>query len=639
MTYQHDLKQVAPEPARRLQGQAVQSAALPYHTAVAGYDGRGAAREGANMMGRANNSLRPEEVYYFNHDEHDHASQEATHYQVLAPKSEDHQLAESHAPMCACDHKCKCKPACTYQIHACPCAPCLPQQSAGSCENAPPSRSFENARPEIQHAATGKLPERTNYPPRDARADHSLLLNVDRARQVTPHGLDKAEADRSFSNGKMPKQNPQATRAPRRKEVNVATTSTEPMPPKRQRAPTVNNSDLVYVPPAPTKTPARKQKDATPLALYGTNGSLSGQRYPTFNMKASLSKTGIPTPPVFATVSSTSGQDQSMEPIAQTLMQLSSNSSERKPRAVQPIPLSALRLNSPAPMSEIDEDEREERTPSPLSAPRQRRFRCNKTYAAITGEVLTSDGNIDEYHQLGPIVSDEPVDPPPATVTYPAIPRSTSAGLFNPGTYVSTVTQSFPSAQAGNPRDPEGSPGQGGVQREDWYDHGDGYEHAPTRHSSPATTRRGFPPPLPKPLPLPDFIAPRPATKQRYVSAGGNAKLEDRPEITDFVLSPSVTPGIAMQRDVLLQHLNNVPQFGTPTRSMTIGSPMPSRGSEEVLRVSSTRTSYEDGVDLTSTKRDRKESGSSQRIARFKRVFSFGKEGKDKDSKETSPGK
>ena len=60
-------------------------------------------------------------------------------------------------------------------------------------------------------------------------------------------------------------------------------------------------------------------------------------------------------------------------------------------------------------------------------------------------------------------------------------------------------------------------------------------------------------------LPLPDFIAPRPALKQRYVSAGGTAKLEDRPEIAgpDIV---HTTTGASIDREELYERLAD-PEF------------------------------------------------------------------------------
>lgn len=445
--------------------------------------------------------------------------------------------------------------------------------------------------------------------------------------------------DRSFGDGTLSRQESQPCGAPYSNDTAGGFTSAESLPTsRRKRAPTVNN-DLAYVPTAPKKTPSRRQKDPTPLGFYGTHGSLSGQRYPTFNVGPSLSQASLSPPPVFAAAPSTSGD---LDPIARTLLQLSSPHPVYATQVADPIFSATSRKSLSLTMFDSDEVEPRSRTPSPLAAQRQRKYQCNKTHALITGEDIKHYSESDEYPPIGP---DDAVDTPetsPGIVTYPAIPRSTSAGLFTPGVYTSTVTQSFPSAQTGNPREPENSPEQAHGVREDWYGHGRNIrsttdDSVPTRHSSPASGSGLFPPPLPPPLPLPDFIAPRPAIKQRYVSAGGTARLEDRPEIVDFTLPPSVTPGISMTRDLLLQRLESVPQFATPPRSLTIGSPIPIRGSEEALMDYSTRSSYESGQDQQSPKRNRKERSSSQRLARFKRVFSFGKDGKDKDGKEVSP--
>lgn len=436
--------------------------------------------------------------------------------------------------------------------------------------------------------------------------------------------------DRSVANATPVRQDLQRSKTPRPNDCDGGAVSAEPLQARRQRAPTVNN-DLVYVPPAPKKTPSRKQKDPIPLGFYGTHGSLSGQRYPKFNIGTASSQKGMPSPPVFAPAPGSSERDRVSEHVARTLAQLSAPHSAFPDEAAD----LATRTSLDYSMTMFGSDEVEPctRTPSPLSAPRQRRHQCNKTYAAITGEDVESYEDSDEHPTSA---NSEVVEDPARSsgkVTYPAIPRSTSAGLFSAGNYTSNVTQSFPTAQMGNPRDPEPILDQPRDPRDEWYDHGynirtNANDSVPTRHSSPASGSGGFAPPLPPPLPLPDFIAPRPATKQRYVSAGGTAKLEDRPEITGFVLPPRVTPGITMPRELLLQHLESTPQFATPPRSMTIGSPMLVRGSEEVMD-SSTRSSYEDGPDLQSTRRDRKESGSSQRLARFKRVFSFNKEDKE----------
>ncbi|KAK5171704.1 uncharacterized protein LTR77_003340 [Saxophila tyrrhenica] len=148
------------------------------------------------------------------------------------------------------------------------------------------------------------------------------------------------------------------------------------------------------------------------------------------------------------------------------------------------------------------------------------------------------------------------------------------------------------------------------------------------------------------PMPQPDFIAPRPAVKQRYVSAGGFAKLADRVEIeapTRESLGAAPVP-VTQQRassgaywskeelDEKLARLEWIRQncggaaLGHPTTS-GVATPgrrsdeneRSGRGSEERKRKSS--GSERKRVSGEKEKKDRTSSGASKR-ERFKRVFS-----------------
>jgi hypothetical protein len=68
---------------------------------------------------------------------------------------------------------------------------------------------------------------------------------------------------------------------------------------------------------------------------------------------------------------------------------------------------------------------------------------------------------------------------------------------------------------------------------------------SPSPFSTSFSSGGNEPPQFSLDLPLPDFIAPRPAVRQRYVPAGGTAKLKDRPEIPNFQLPPTVVHNIA----------------------------------------------------------------------------------------------
>lgn len=349
-----------------------------------------------------------------------------------------------------------------------------------------------------------------------------------------------------------------------------------------------------------------------PLGFYGSH---SGQRYPAFTANVFPVPNGPLHPPVFAAAPSTSEVTQAV----QTTIELQPSF----PPNVPPITtVDSTAVTSPL-LSSLETvwlDEAVEvtsRSPSPSRAPRRRPYQHNITHALLTNRPIEGYSPDDEYPP-GDFI--KLANSAPSPIKYPTIPRSTSAGLFEKGVYAPSLTQSFPSAHAGNPRDPEGSPEQ---PREDWYGLGDNIRSK--ANSSPASVGHGFRPPLPPPLALPEFIAPRPSAKQRYVSAGGTARLEDRPEIEDFVLPPRATPGITMPREILLQRLETTPRMVTPTR-----------GSDDFAATGdSMRSSYEADPDQHRSRRDRKESVPSQRLARFRRVFSFGKEeGKEESPKE-----
>jgi hypothetical protein len=80
-------------------------------------------------------------------------------------------------------------------------------------------------------------------------------------------------------------------------------------------------------------------------------------------------------------------------------------------------------------------------------------------------------------------------------------------------------------------------------------------------------------------LPLPDFIAPRPAMRQRYVSAGGNAKLRDRPEIQGFQLPPAVTHGVT-------QIPNHSDPPAWPASCINVDSPIITHGNDTFVMMS-----------------------------------------------------
>jgi len=247
---------------------------------------------------------------------------------------------------------------------------------------------------------------------------------------------------------------------------------------RRQRS-DANNSDLAYVP-AP-RTPSRGAKDAVPLGFYN---DLSGQRYPKLQ-----------------TVSQGHVQEAHGS---------SSYSSEVPPRKPLPLPMATVKS---MPVEDPFGDDSFESRPSALS---------------------------------------------PAQVTYPAIPKSQSAGLFptispynGPDVSIPAKTYSdlaneahdsirpFSSSSSDDDDNANPTPATIIPPRPPCFSSAT----APVGKFTVARTRLGSQkhsggidpqclnkpqPPIPEPDP---FTVPRPAPKQRYVSAGGNAKLCDREEI------------------------------------------------------------------------------------------------------------
>ena len=362
-----------------------------------------------------------------------------------------------------------------------------------------------------------------------------------------------------------------------------------------------NNSELAYVPGPPYRNP----KDAFPLDFYGRN---SGQRYPTMQTQVQnpfsdqAAAFYVATPP-------------------------NANAVTRKP---VPPPITAP--------TNLHSYQRSQSQPQGYN------------FGALTPPT-SSPWDMQSFAQA-------------CQVTYPAIPVSHSQSMF---------TQSFPAPTAGNPREPseEGviCNNSSEVSRS-YIDPADDYIGLLSRHPSttyPEHPTEAFPrlsrtvttsPPkkvahaattnaLPSlkalkvqdrlskaqpPLPEPEFIAPRPALKQRYVSAGGNAKLSERPEIPGPAFTTSAvaqSSGGAISKEEVDAKMSDpewirrnfgesaVAAFTTPPRKSAEESKRTSGGKPNSGRKSdeSARTGAED-------KRDRTSSGASGRVAKLKRVFS-----------------
>ena len=135
-----------------------------------------------------------------------------------------------------------------------------------------------------------------------------------------------------------------------------------------------------------------------------------------------------------------------------------------------------------------------------------------------------------------------------------------------------------------------------------------------TGHSK-ATPPPSLPIQPPSTLPLPDFIAPQPASKQRYVLAGGDAKLGDRPEISDFALPPALDRGMSLTKEELEQRLL---EMSPPRRDSGFSQARPSQDSVSSPASGPVSHDLEEGA--VKEKRTRTSSSVSSRI--LKRIFS-----------------
>lgn len=149
--------------------------------------------------------------------------------------------------------------------------------------------------------------------------------------------------------------------------------------------------------------------------------------------------------------------------------------------------------------------------------------------------------------------------------------------------------------------------------------------HAATTSALPTLSTLGSLKYKPQPeLPGLDFISPKPANKQRYVPAGGNAKLSERPEIPGPALPYSTASNSGTitkaEIDAILGDEEFVRRhFGEEALHMS-----PLRRSEESNNKRKSDES-EGSKKLGGDKRDRTSSSASNKIAAWKnRVFSSG---------------
>lgn len=321
-----------------------------------------------------------------------------------------------------------------------------------------------------------------------------------------------------------------------------------------------SNSDLAYVPPPRTPMQRRPTKDAMPLGFYGYD---SPQRYPKFN-STNLSQ---PSPVYGPSLYSANFPSRRPIPFGSTDVTLSSSSQNNAPD-------SSIEYSSTLPSSSPPGFTEEQRDLS-------RQGPYNKSLSSDAG------GN-----------DQQPVQAPQGCCPR----RLDSPKMFGP-------FSPFPdSAAAANP------PQELGRRSEDVPK-----SRSPIAASTEASLARKSAPAGSSPD-LPDFIAPRPALKQRYVSAGGNAKLADRPEIPGFALPPATHKGMAMSRQELEQRLEQNVRDRKHSGTMKHDSAVRSSNDSPAGGSSVGRVSREVEELVHGEKRDRTGSNSSFRA--LKRVFS-----------------
>ncbi|KAK5745367.1 hypothetical protein LTR17_001528 [Elasticomyces elasticus] len=334
----------------------------------------------------------------------------------------------------------------------------------------------------------------------------------------------------------------------------------------RKRSNTADSS-LAYVPAyvPPPRTPSRHKKDAYPLGLYGGEGS--GQRYPTFK-----SQIADPTPPPVYDYNS---QIPVRKPVPRNFS--------------KPVTSSSPWQSSPSPNTHSGLPASESQSRIARSFP--------DTAHGNTRMPFLHDGDDDEddstaYTYLTQETEDSirPFSDEPEMYN-PQITTSNSTTQLLPAPRRPTITTS-----ATSPAGPLSLPRS---RTKILFSFG----------------RSASPPAIDPNEPLPDFIAPKPAKVQRYVSAGGTAKLHEREEIAGPAFTPATDPSMpVMQKDEWMEKMKD-PEF--------VRSYFGEEALSKMDSVDETRASMETPLGGKRERGDTGASGSSGRFsAKLKRVFS-----------------
>ena len=337
---------------------------------------------------------------------------------------------------------------------------------------------------------------------------------------------------------------------------------------KRARA-NSSNIPLAYVP----QTPQRVTQSSWPLGIHGAD---SGQRYPTFRPQATALL-----PPVYGPSSKVPGRKP--VPKYPSIPKRSLQAPLEPIGRFDPIYDNNWPLSKPLPPSQQPAPFRQD-VHDPVCVKVSKNSlvtkSCPEPYNVQNAQPENEFANWEpSYVGVGmgaPIKSKNPADP----FNTPTKPRS---GRFSMDS-VSGMKTRYPSADLRN-----------------WLD-------------------KPYPPLPPSELvPEPEFIAPRPALKQRYVSAGGSAKLEDREAIEDFALPPAEHQGVTMPKAQFMQLLADA-EMPDPAHGK---GQSPARQSHEYAAAEGgERSSGHEPGSPRGQKRDRTGSSASLGLARLKRVFS-----------------
>lgn len=397
----------------------------------------------------------------------------------------------------------------------------------------------------------------------------------------------------------------------------------------RERSHT-NDSKLAYVP--DTHPTDRTARDANPTALYGR---YSGQRYPQLHpqpystaaaeaenmsysaMAATSTFTRKPVPAPILTSIVADGHDYD-----------NTQEGEACDRAFTPSPSSSLNplkyakpkqaVSYPTIPTSQSEGMFTESFPQAVNNPNNPRNPYNTVFASRNLAPATAQDHAQDYiGLLGRHPSSVDASKHCGPV-YPTLPHPATVSPYYHSTSALPTLNTFHNLEA-HPQPPLPlDPTRGGS-----------FCHSTTALPTLNTFHdlNAYPQP-PLPSNAANLIDPPPAPKQRYVSAGGSARLSDRPEI----LAPEIavtanTSGATMSKeevDAKLQDPEWVRNtFGEAALSaMNSSTPLrPSVESSSALPLENGEGQGGDDREAAS-KRDRKSSGASGKVRKLKRVFS-----------------